>query len=64
MIEEMTNTKPKTDRDLDALLALWATVTPEARRIFGEVALCLDGHPVAEEITEAEALDASRWSKK
>jgi hypothetical protein len=55
----------KTDDDLKALLAVWATVTPAAKRIFGEVALCyLDGWPRAEPITEAEALDGAAWSNK
>jgi hypothetical protein len=54
----------KTDQDLEKLLALWATVTPEAKRIFGEVALCIDGWPRAKEITEAEAMDGKRRSRE
>ena len=57
-------TKEQTQRDLDELLAIWGRATPAAKRIFGEVALCIDGHPVAQEITEVAAMDGSKWNRK
>jgi hypothetical protein len=56
--------KSKTDSDLEKLLAVWKQATPEAKRVFGEVALCIDGWPAAAPITEEEAMDGSKWSRK
>ena len=58
----MSVLKERTQRDLDELLAVWSRATPEAKRIFGEVALCIDGWPAAQ--AEAEAMDGSMWSRK
>jgi hypothetical protein len=57
-------TKEQTQRDLTALLELWATATPEARRVFAEASFSLDGWPAAVPISEAEVYDGKRWTRK
>jgi hypothetical protein len=55
----------KTDVDLERLLALWATVTPEAKRVFAETHFNqLDGWPAAEGIRECDAFHGAKWSRK
>jgi hypothetical protein len=60
----MTDTE-QIGRDLEKLHDLWATVTPEARRIFAEAHFNpLDGWPAAEGIRECDAFHGPQWSKK
>jgi hypothetical protein len=54
--------KARIEHDIDELLAVWERAT--ARRAFAEAHFALDGWPRAEEISEAEAMDGAKWSRK
>ena len=60
----MNNTPSKTDRDLEALTALWNSATPEAKRAFAETHFAMDGWPSAVPIRECDAFYGARWSSR